>query len=77
MSLATYLMIAAMVSVASTVGVFRTNYAKSAAKGESFEYVFAVSAISGLVIGLLWPLAILAFIAGRIIYHTTLKGKRP
>lgn len=76
MSLSTYLMIAAMVFVTSTVGVFRMNYTTGKYAGRA-EYLFSVSVAAGLGIGMLWPLAILVFIAGRIIFHTTTKGNRP
>ena len=74
MSLTTYLLIAAAVFVAAVVGCFRVNYESGPFVGRA-EYLFMVSIGAGLASGLLWPLAGLTFIAGRIIRHTNTKGR--
>lgn len=73
MSLATYLLIAAVVFVLAVVGNFRMNYATPYFAGKA-EYLFGVSIIVGVASGLLWPLAGLTYIAGRIIARTTPKA---
>lgn len=57
-----YLAIAAVAFVACTVGAFRINYRSDHFAGKA-EQLFAISI-------LLWPLAILTWIAGRIIRYT-------
>lgn len=73
MTLTTYLLIAAVVFVLATVVSFRINY-RSPRFAEKGEFLFGASIIVGLVSGLLWPLAGLTYIAGRIIARTTPKA---
>ena len=73
MSLTTYFLIAAVVFVLAVVGCFRVNYESGPFVGRA-EYLFMVGIAAGLVSGLLWPLAGLTFIAGRIIARTTPKA---
>ena len=64
-----YLAIAAVAFVACTVGAFRINYRSDHFAGKA-EQLFAISILLGILSGLLWPLAILTWIAGRIIRYT-------
>lgn len=73
MSLTTYLLVAAVVFVLAVVSCFRFNYESGPFVGRA-EYLFMVSIGAGLASGLLWPLAGLTYIAGRIIARTTPKG---